>query len=53
MVQGTQAAPANIEAGDYLGKARFRGVVGSAAVEYGTMACVASDTGPAFFNKRA
>ncbi|MBP1609537.1 MAG: hypothetical protein H6Q04_1772 [Acidobacteria bacterium] len=42
--RGTQAAPANIQAGDYLGKVQFRGVVGSAAIEYGAMAFIATDT---------
>ncbi len=43
--RGTQAAPANIQAGDYLGKVQFRGVVGGSAIEYGAMAFIATDTG--------
>jgi trimeric autotransporter adhesin len=42
--RGNQAVPVNIQAGDYLGKVQFRGVVGGSAVEYGAMAFVASDT---------
>ncbi len=42
--RGTQASPANIWAGDYLGKVQFRGVVGSTAIEYGAMAFIATDT---------
>jgi trimeric autotransporter adhesin len=42
--RGSQAAPANIQSGDYLGKVQFRGVVGSTAIEYGAMAFIATDT---------
>jgi trimeric autotransporter adhesin len=42
--RGTQAAPSDIWAGDYLGKVQFRGVVGSTAIEYGAMAFIATDT---------
>jgi hypothetical protein len=43
--RGTQAVPADIQAGDYLGKVQFRGLVGGTAIEYGAMAFVAADTG--------
>jgi len=41
--RGTNTAPLDIEAGDYLGKVQFRGRVGGGMPEYGALAFVASD----------
>jgi hypothetical protein len=42
--RGTQAAPSDILAGDYLGKVQFAGRVGGSYPGYGALAFIASDT---------
>ncbi len=42
--RGTQAVPADIVAGDWLGKTQFRGRIGGTVSDYGAFAFIASDT---------
>ena len=42
--RGTNTAPSDILAGDYLGKVQFRGRVGGQMPEYGALTFIASDT---------
>ena len=42
--RGTNTAPTDIVAGDYLGKVQFRGRVGGNMPEYGALTFIASDT---------
>ncbi len=42
--QGSQASPLPVNAGDWLGKVQFRGFDGSADIDYGAFAFIASDT---------
>jgi len=53
--RGTQASPANMQAGDWLGKVQFHGRVSGSMAAYGAFSFVASDTSQngryAFFDR--